>query len=323
LQQGSPRSLDRARLGEVLDSASPPVKGLMVWSANPAATQIDAGRVRRGLAREDLYTVVHDHFLTDTARFADIVLPATTQLEHFDLQGAWGHYYVSVNLAAVTPMGEARSGGALMRGLASHLGLTDAALTESDEEIAASVLPEGWSLEELKAQGYRKLPELRPAIARRDKPLRLAVEPIEAPAPLPAGQLQLLTPKSHYFLNSTFANMPRHCTSQGAPTIEVSDADARRLGLGDGAAVIVASGLARVHARLRVSEGLQEGVASLEGKWWSAPAETAAEMNLLTPSRWSPAGQPAYNETTVTIEPVALDEPLAPNGARRAVPGTA
>jgi anaerobic selenocysteine-containing dehydrogenase len=128
-----------------------------------------------------------------------------------------------------------------------------------------------------------------------------------APAPAAAGELQLLTPKSHYFLNSTFANMPRHRTSQGAPTIEVSASDAEAMGLADGASVIVASGLGRVHARLRVTAGLRPGVASLEGKWWSAPADTAAELNMLTPSRWSPAGQPAYNETYVRIEAVAAE----------------
>jgi anaerobic selenocysteine-containing dehydrogenase len=309
LRPGSPRSLDMARLGEHLDSSAlaPPVMGLMVWSANPAATQIDAGRVRRGLARADLFTVVHDHFLTDTARFADIVLPATTQLEHFDLQGSWSHEYVSVNLPAVAPMGEAWSGGAVMRGLAAALGLSHPALAESDEEIAAPALPAGWSMAGLKADGYRKLPAPRPAIERRGTLLRLAVEPVVAPAPAAAGELQLLTPKSHYFLNSTFANMPRHRTSQGAPTIEVSASDAEAMGLADGASVIVASGLGRVHARLRVTAGLRPGVASLEGKWWSAPADTAAELNMLTPSRWSPAGQPAYNETYVRIEAVAAE----------------
>ena len=96
---GKPRSLDIAKLGALLSdkALAPPVKGLMVWSANPAVTQIDAELVRQGLARDDLFTVVFDHFITDTARYADIVLPATTQFEHFDVQGAWGHYYVSVN----------------------------------------------------------------------------------------------------------------------------------------------------------------------------------------------------------------------------------
>ena len=93
----SPRFLDMARLGETLTDPSldPPVHGLMIWGTNPAVVQPDAGRVRRGLAREDLFTVVIEHFLTDTARFADVVLPSTTQLEHFDVLGAWGHQYIT------------------------------------------------------------------------------------------------------------------------------------------------------------------------------------------------------------------------------------
>ena len=152
---GNPRSLDMARLGELLEGSAepPPIKGLMVWSANPAITQIDGARVRRGLLRDDLFTVVHEHFLTDTARLADIVLPATTQFEHFDVQGAWGHHYVAVNQPAIAPVGEARSGGAVMRGLAHALGLNHPALQESDEEIALSCLPEGWTMEALKAVG--------------------------------------------------------------------------------------------------------------------------------------------------------------------------
>ena len=96
--------------------------------------------------RDDLFTVVFDHFITDTARHADIVLPATTQFEHFDVQGAWGHHYVPANEPAIAPMGEARSGGAIMRALAAKLGLDHPAFNESDEEIAAARLPEGWRL---------------------------------------------------------------------------------------------------------------------------------------------------------------------------------
>ncbi len=306
LVKGNPRSLDIAKLGEVLSdqSLAPPVKGLMVWSANPAATQIDSNRVKRGLAREDLFTVAAEHFVTDTARFADILLPATIQLEHADVQGAWGHHYVSANTPAVAPMGEARSSGWIMRALAEGMGLDHPALRESDEEVAASVLPEGWSMKELQEKGWRALPPPRPAIASRETLLRLTGDPIAAPAPVPEGQLQLLTPKSHYFLNSSFANMPRQRQSQGEPTVQVSAADAERLGLAQADYVELANASGRMAVRVRIADGLRPGVAVFEGKWWGAPAETAAEMNHLTASRWSPGGQPAYNECYVTLRPV-------------------
>ncbi|MEO1193395.1 MAG: molybdopterin-dependent oxidoreductase, partial [Pseudomonadota bacterium] len=111
------RSLDRTRLGEILTSKtlSPPVKGLMIWGHNPLINQPDAGRVKRGLAREDLFTVVIEHCMTDSARHADIVLPSTTQLEHFDIQGSWGHEYVGLNQPAIAPLGEARPHSQILR----------------------------------------------------------------------------------------------------------------------------------------------------------------------------------------------------------------
>ncbi|MEZ5924603.1 MAG: molybdopterin-dependent oxidoreductase [Hyphomicrobiaceae bacterium] len=311
LLKKAPRSLDMAKLGAILTDASlaPPVHGLMVWSANPASTQIDSGRVKQGLAREDLFTVVADHFVTDTARYADILLPATTQLEHVDVQGAWGHHYVSANTPAIAPLGEARSSGAIMRALAEGLGMTDPALKESDEAIAASVLPEGWSLEDLQARGWRALTPSRPTIAARAKMLHLTGEPIEAPPANPPGHLQLLTPKSHYFLNSSFANMARQRKSQGEPTVQVSAADAERLGLSQGDRVELASDVGRVEVRVRIADGLLAGIAVFEGKWWGAPGEAAAEMNLLTASRWSPEGQPAYNECFVRLRRLGGEEP--------------
>lgn len=295
---GRPRSLDIAKLGEILEIADPPVKGLMVWSANPAATQIDAPRVKRGLMRDDLFTVVADHFLTDTARHADIVLPATTQFEHLDVQGTWGHHYALANMPAIAPMGEARSSGAIMRGLAGKLGLDHPALKESDAEIAAAALPEGWTLDGFMADGWRKSSPPRPAIAAREKKLRLADGPITAPRR--SGPLQLLNPKSHYFLNSTFANMPRHQTAQGEPSVTLNAGDAARLGLVEGSMVRLSSGASSLEARLKVSDAVRAGVATFEGKWWEHERPHAA-MNLLTPSRWSPAGQPAYNEVFVTV----------------------
>ena len=320
LAKGERRSLDMAKLGEILSdpSLAPPVKGLMVWSANPAATQIDSNRVKRGLAREDLFTVVAEHFVTDTARFADILLPATIQLEHVDVQGAWGHHYISANAPAVAPMGEARSSGWIMRALAERIGLDHPELKETDEAIAESVLPEGWSLKELQETGWRAHPPGRPAIEARTKLLNLAGEPISAPAPLPEGQLQLLTPKSHYFLNSSFANMPRQRQSQGEPTVQVSATDAERLGLAQADYVEISNGSGRMAVRVRIADGLRAGVAVFEGKWWGAPAETAAEMNHLTPSRWSPEGQPAYNECYVTVRPVEAKTRSAANAVTTA-----
>ncbi len=302
LLKGKPRSHDMAKLGETLEQSAAPVKGLMVWSANPAVTQIDAPRVARGLSRDDLFTVVIDHFVTDTARFADIVLPATTQFEHVDVQGAWGHHYVLANTPAIAPMGEARSSGAIMRGLAAKLGLEHPALRESDEEIAAATMPKGVSLAELCDVGWKKSPSPRPAVAPLQSKLRLSGGPLRAPSRTNDGTLQLLTPKSHYFLNSTFANMPRNRKSQGVPTATLHPSEAGLRGLAGGDRVAVRCNGVKVEVALAVSDAVRQGAVALEGKWWDEGREDSAPLNRLTPSRWSPAGQPAYNETWVRVE---------------------
>jgi len=306
LRPREPRSLDIARLGEHLTSKTlaPPIMGLMIWGANPAVAQPDSGRLRHGLAREDLFTVVIEHFLTDTARLADIVLPSTTQFEHFDIQGAWGHHYISVNNPAVRPLGEAKSHGEIMRLLAGRLNLDHPAFRETDEQIAASVLPPGIELESLKAKGWHKSSPPRPGFGPEHGKLRLSGRvplPLKPPAP---GMLQLLTPKSHYFLNSTFANMSRQRTAMRRPTLEMHSFDAHARGLADGRRVTVRNAVGRLQAWLHVNDRVHRGVVLLAGKWWNMPEETAALANLLTASSWTAGGQPTYNDTFVDI----LDE---------------
>ena len=304
------RSLDLAALGSHLtdETLNPPIKGLMVWNMNPAVVLPNAAQVWRGLGRDDLFTVVLEHFMTDTARFADIVLPSTTQLEHFDVQGAWGHHYISVNNPAIAPLGEAKSHGEVMRLLAQRLELTQSVLQASDEDIAASALPQDTGFAELKAQGWKKSSPPRPNLNTGDQKLSLMGELVEPPAQDSQRklqlQLQLLTPKAHYFLNSSFANMERQRRAQIAPRLEMSSADATSLGLSDGQQVVIKNDLGEIFATLHVTDTVSTGVVALPGKWWSRPKKTGALANLLTSSLWSPSGQPAYNDTFVDVEGV-------------------
>lgn len=309
---GDPRSLDMARLGETLTAPDvhPPVKALMVWTANPALSQPDSGQVRAGLAREDLFTVVVEHFLTDTARYADVVLPSTTQLEHVDVQGAWGHHYITVNNPAIPPQGESKSHGEIMRLLAARMGLDQPAFTESDEEIAASALPAGLSLEDLRTAGWHKSPP--PSFSGQpDGPLRISgPQPPLPRASAPGdGMLRLLTPKGHHFLNSTFANMPRQRKAMHRPTLDMHPDDAAARMLGDGDHVDVRNDLGAVQAWLRVTDDIRSGVVAMTGKWWSTPGETDPVANLLSASSWSPGGQPAYNDTFVVVAPAPSPTP--------------
>lgn len=247
-----------------------------------------------------MFTVVVEHVLTDTAALADIVLPSTTQLEHFDVQGAWGHHYVSVNHPAIAPLGEAKSHGAILRLLARGMGLAHPALHESDEQIAASALPEGLELCELKVAGFVKRSSDRPAPGAAGR-LRLCGG-VPAPPPVPAsGWLQLLTPKGHHFLNTTFADMPRQRRSMGEPSLEMNAGDAQARGLMDGQAVTVRNAGGAVRAKLVVTAGLHRGVVALPGKWWNAGDGQMGGVNDLVAAAWSPAGQPAYNDTFVEV----------------------
>jgi len=309
------RELDLARLGENLTSTTlaPPIKGLMVFGTNPAVVQQDVARVRAGLARDDLFTVVVEHFLTDTARYADIVLPSTTQLEHFDINGAWGHHYVSVNNPAIQPLGESKSHGEIMRLLAARMGLDVPALRESDEEIAQSALPDDISLDALKAEGWRKTFRARPELGIGSLHLSGITD---GDVPDRGNRLQLLTPKSHYFLNSSYVNLARQRRGMERPTLEINSADAEARGLGDGERVTIRNERGEVTAWLRVGTSVRPGVVSLTGKWWSHPTETSAVANFLTPSAWAPGGQPAYNDTFVDV--VASPLPALPQLDREA-----
>lgn len=309
------RSLDRARLGTNLTDAalSPPVKALMIWGHNPLLSQLEADTVRRGLMREDLFTVVIEHFLTDTARHADIVLPSTTQLEHFDVQGSWGNHYVSLNHPVIPPLGEAKPHAEILRLLSKRLGLRHSPLYEDDEAIARSSLPEDFDFEKLKAQGWIKTNPPKRDPAARGPVLKLstglaAPGADKLPGDVPDGHLRLLTPKAHYFLNSTFGNMPRHSAQQGEPRLEMNPADAVKHGLADDEMVAVQNDLGQISARLQVTEDIVEGTVAMEGKWWwDGVATPASVANRLSHGSWSAAGQPAYNDLFVsvarTIEP--------------------
>ena len=306
LAPGPQRSIDLSALGPALTDLDPPIKGLMVWCMNPAVVQVDSGRVRRGLAREDLFTVVLEHFMTDTALHADIVLPATTQLEHFDIVGAWGHHYLTVNNPAVAPRGEAKSHGEIMRLLAPRLGLGHDAFRQSDEEIAATALPDGLGIEALQQTGWTKLSPPRPDPSNSPVALRFAGDD---PTPVASEALRLLTPKSHYFLNSSFANMPRQRKAQGVPALEMHPEDASQRGLSSGQLVTISNERGEIRVELLVTDVIRSGAVALVGKWWSQPRETAALSNMLTPSRWSAGGQPAYNDTFVTVAAVTAAAP--------------
>ena len=302
------RSLDRGRLGEYLTSKDlePPVKGLMIWGHNALVNQIDVETVRRGLCRADLFTVVIEHFMTDTARHADIVLPSTTQLEHFDVQGSWGQCYVGLNYPAVPPLGQAKPHAEILRLLAGEMDLDEPALFEDDETIARSSLPDDFDWEALKQQGWLHAPGAKqePASLGGDLQLSTGLEDPDAFAihdEIPEGTLRLLTAKGHYFINSTFANMPRQAGQQGLPILQMNPEDAQRRELTDGAEILARNDKGVLSARLNVTDTVVAGTTVLEGKyWWDKFGGAPASNRLAEPNR-TPGGQPTFNDIFVEV----------------------
>jgi anaerobic selenocysteine-containing dehydrogenase len=305
------RTINMNRLGEALagELPGPPVRALYVYAANPAAVTPDQARVLRGLRREDLFVVVHELFATDTVDYADIVLPATSQLEHVDIHGSYGHFDVMYNPPAIAPLGECRSNNDVFRALAARLGF-EPELFPDDETLIREVLDGGptlggITLERLTAEGSIRLnlPETFAPFAdgvfptptgkcelysERMKadgfdPLPTYTPPGEDPQTRPdlaaRFPLQLLSPPRPQFLNSTFANSPRHRSTAGDPTVEMADDDARARGLGDGDWAEVYNDRGSFRARVALTGGVRPGVAVATGVYWNKLVPGGSNVN--------------------------------------------
>ena len=261
LRPGPVRSLNMSQLGAALTDPAlePPVAAMVVWNSNPAAIAPDQEAVLRGLRREDLFTVVLEQFMTDTARHADVVFPATTQLEHLDAVASWGHHYLTYNSPAIAPLGEAKPNTETFRLLAARLGLDDPAFAESDAEMLGTALASVEGASELPERGWLKLqhglgdaPHAQGGFGTPSGKVALhsaklageGRDPLpwfEAPAEVGDAALAerfplaLITPKTHLFLNSTFPNQRRQHSAQPEPFVVLHPDDARTRGLADGA----------------------------------------------------------------------------------------
>jgi anaerobic selenocysteine-containing dehydrogenase len=245
-----PRVINHSALGDALTAATPPVKALIVYNNNPVAVCPDSAKVIAGFSREDLFTVVMDHFQTDTADYADFVLPATTQLEHYDVHKAYGHLYLLGNSPAIAPVGESLPNSEVFRRLAARLGFEEPCFRDSDEDLCRAALKTkaprmaGVAWERLKAEGWQRLdvPERFAPFAdggfptpsgkcelysewlekQGIDPLPFFNPPAEAPLPAPGESrgrfpLAFLSPPARHFLNSTFSNLVRFREFEGAP----------------------------------------------------------------------------------------------------------
>jgi anaerobic selenocysteine-containing dehydrogenase len=326
LRRNDARTLYMSKLGEtLLERDDPPVEALFVQASNPVASMPMQARVRAGLARENLFTVVFDHVVTDTARYADLLLPATMQIEHADLLIAYGHLYIAWNAPAVAPPGECMSTTALFHRLARALGLTEPALFDDEETIARQLLGSGHpslagiTLDALKQRGWMRLAYPRPFAPFATNPFptesgkvelvsnamaRAGLDPVAGYTPPhdTARPLTLVSPADHHFLNSIFANVPEQLRRAGPPVVLVHPADAEPRGIRDGAAVRVVNARGAFTAIAQVSDRVRPGVvASPKGRWPELAG--GANVNATVADRDADLGHGAvYHDNRVELE---------------------
>ena len=239
------RTVHLAQLGQVLTRSdmTPPITWLLVYNLNPVVTLPNQNLIIEGLMREDLFTVVHEQFMTDTARYADIVLPATTQFEHWELMGSWGQTYLALNPPAIAPRGEG--------------GFT----TPSGKcELYSQTLA---------AAGYDPLPNYVPLA--------------DAPAAQAALPLRLISAKTSHFLNSGYVNLPHAGTRKHRPEIQINPRDAAARAIVGGDRVRMFNALGEVEAIARVSDDTAAGVVYMAFNWWPSVTLNGSSANALTP----------------------------------------
>ncbi len=334
----TPRIVNMNRLGAALtgEVCDPPIRSLFVFCANPVASTPNAGLIVRGLERDDLFTVVHDLFMTDTARYADIVLPATSQLEQVDLHKGYGHHYLQFNTPAIAPRGEAKSDWEVTRLLAGALGYEEPWLRQTSDEVleevfeatkATNPLLEGITLDRLREEGTVTLTmavdavpfadlrfptpsgkvELRCEAVLADglDPLPEYVEPAEFARSRDDGRLTLISGASHHFVSSSMGNQPSLVVKAGAPYVEICPADAAERDIVDGEDVIVESERGWCRLRAVVTDSVGRGVAVAPKGRWAQLSPDRRNINWTTPDALADlAGQSTFHSNRVTVRPV-------------------
>ena len=334
LPRPAPRVVNMIQLGRALTdpTLAPPVKALYVYSSNPAAVCPNQTLVLQGLAREDLFTVVHEQVMTDTARYADLVLPATTSMEHEDLYRSYGQFYLQLARPVLPPHGEARSNWEVCAMLARALGVatthyakTPAALIR--ECLAGGSEPvRGITYERLAAEGSVRLNLPRPYLpfangaptasgkvelysermAARGMPALPTWTPlVEGPDDAALAErypLQCIVPPNRFFLNSSFSQSERLRRRQGSPTVMLAPADAAAREIADGDRVFVESARGGASFKARVTDATRPGVAVIEGIWWHRFHPDGHGVNFLTDDRVTDmGGGPALHSNLIQV----------------------
>jgi anaerobic selenocysteine-containing dehydrogenase len=333
------RTINMIRLGEALTSADagiggPPVRALVVYNSNPAAVAPDRAAVRRGLVREDLFTVVLEHFQTDTADYADIVLPATTQLEHWDVHLSYGHHYASLNQPAIEPLGECKPNSEIFRLIAARMGLDHPSLRDDDLTLIRQALQtqspklQGVTFEKLLERGWMRLNLPNPYLPFADgafltpsgkcefyseRLAEMGLDPLptytppyecvdEAPELASRYPLTLISSPAHQFLNTTFVNVDSLRRGAREPECLLHPADAERRGIAAGARVAIYNDRGAFTAVARVEEAIRPGVVWAPSIWWGKLAADGRNANETTSQRETDMGHgPVFYDNLVEV----------------------
>jgi anaerobic selenocysteine-containing dehydrogenase len=326
------RMLNMSSLGPILNNASnevadPPVKALVVYNSNPAAIAPNQNAVRRGLRRGDLFTVVLEQFQTDTADYADFLLPATTFLEHTDLYLAYGHYYLQLARSAVAAPGETRSNVEVFRALAGRMGFDDACFADSDDDMIRTLLDSehpfvrGITLEQLERERFVRLrvapngdpylPFAHGGFGTPSGKCEFRAESIAYTPPLESRfgderllaryPLEMISPKHDDSMNSTFGNRPENDAATATLHIESADAAARGISTGDQVRVYNDRGACLLRAQ--VDGVVRQGVVSVPSVRWARMAADDQSVNALTSERLTDkGGGPTFYSCLVQVE---------------------
>jgi anaerobic selenocysteine-containing dehydrogenase len=328
LGERTPRTINMSTIGDdLLRPAStefgPAIEALMVYNSNPVAVAPDSGKVVQGFAREDLFTVVLEHFQTDTADYADYILPATTQLEHWDVHMSYGHTDAILNRPAIAPVGEAKPNTQIFRELAARMGFNDACFADSDETLCRAAYGETVSFDTLLDQGFAALEVAAAPFAQGNFPTlsgkceffsdRLAAqgldglpdhvpnhEPFNSSARYP---LAMISPPARNFLNSSFVNVKSLRDIEGEPLLEMHASDAAERGLRGGEVVRVFNDRGVYRCKVKVSARARPGVVNGLGIWWRKLGLDGTNVNQVTSQKLTDLGRaPTFYDCLVQVE---------------------
>ena len=320
-----PRTINMSTIGDDLlreSSASfgPKVEAVIVYNSNPVAVAPESRKVVAGFAREDLFTVVLEHFLTDTADHADYVLPATTQLEHWDVHTSYGHTYVLLNEPAIAPRGQAKSNAEIFRLLAARMGFTEACFADDDLSLVRQAVNDSIDFAELQQRGWVKLPIADAPFAHGgfktpSGKARACAPGVALPDHVPNREcrstdaelaqrypLAMISPPARNFLNSTFVNVKSLRDIEAEPVLEMHASDATARGLADGQVVKVYNERGEYHCALRVNQRARPGVVNGLGVWWRKLGRNGTNVNELTQQGLTDLGRaPTFYDCLVEV----------------------